>query len=494
VPRPLPLLFLLLPSLLSAGVVINEVAFDQPTGSPDWVELYNPGPGAASLGGWTLDDEDAAEGNEAVLPAPLLLPPEAFLLVYVDAEGPSDLDFSDGSGTVYTGTETTVSLASTEDELLLRSSGGPVDFLAWVTDGAYGGSADQQAAVAAGLWTAGQAASLADLGSGYSLARAADGADADLASDFLAAAHPTPGASNVSVPPPPPTPTALRDVVINEVSWGGTAASASHEWVELHNPGGAPRSLDGWRLRSADGDLDAVLSGLLPPGGFMLLERGSDAPVGDVAGAFFYVGSLSNGGEALTLEDATGFVVDALRFEGGWPAGTGGPGYRSMERVSAFIEGSLASNWRSHEGAANGVDAAGAPLAATPGAANAARGFSPSAAALPSGETLAVDRAANPFSPRDPDPGRRAARISFDGGDPDAAKVLRICDVRGEVVRTFSTGDGLDAAASGVVLWDGTDQQGRALPTGLYLVHFEATSPSGGRRRGRSTVVLGRPR
>lgn len=309
--RPSLLLFLLLPALSWGRIVINEVAFDEPTGSPDWIELYNTGPDDAPLQGWTLDDEDAADGNEILLSVSTPLPAGAFLVVFVDAGGADDADFSDGAGAVFSGTATTVSLAASEDELALRSPDGVVDFMAWVTDGSYGGSADQADAWAEGVWTAGAVLSLSDTGSGYSIARVTDGADRDAPDDFGARPQPTPGRSNLlpvipAVPRPPP----------------------------------------------------------------------------------------------------------------------GGP-------------------------------------------------------------VLSVDPAANPFSPVDTDPARRAARFLFDAGSVEAAMTLRIYDVRGQPVRSFRDLEG------DMVLWDGTDDGGRLLPTGIYVVYFESVDPAGARRRGKGTVVLG---
>lgn len=478
------------PSIAWGGIVINEAAFDQPSGSPDWVELFNTGPATVSIDGWTLGDEDAAEENEIVIRLPEPVPAGGYVVVHVDAAGVGDADFSDGFAAVYSGTATTVSLAATEDELALRSPEGIVDFIAWVTDGSYGGGTDQADAVAAGVWVQGDVLVLTDLGTGYSIARASDGRDTNASGDFASTSSPTPGRSNVLAPSPSSGAHPL-DVVINEIAWGGTAASASHEWIELFNASTGTVVMNGWRLRNADGDIEARLSGELPAGGYWLMERGSDLVVGGRTADFIYSGSLSNGGEELALEDGEGNVIDAVRFGGGWPAGTGAPEYRSMERVSPGSAGV----WRSNDGSLRvGTDAAGAPLNGTPGERNSAFGvFHPSGDAATGGAVLSVDPAANPFSPSDPDPARRSARIYFDGGSAEAAKTLRICDVRGETVRVFSDGRGLDGAA-GVLLWDGRDGEGRNLPAGLYLIYFEAVEPSGARRRGRGMVALGYPR
>ena len=59
----------------------------------------------------------------------------------------------------------------------------------------------------------------------------------------MIATHSLPVASRQIAPAPQ-----LQTVVINEVAWGGTAASAADEWMEIFNPGDVAQSLDGWTL------------------------------------------------------------------------------------------------------------------------------------------------------------------------------------------------------------------------------------------------------
>jgi hypothetical protein len=194
-----------------AGMVINEVAFDEVTGSPDWVELLNAGTAPVSLDGWTLTDHDTAVGNEIALSLSTPVPAGAYLTVYVESLGSDDTDFSDGAGALHAGTVPTVNLAATEDEAGLYSSSTSltpatlVDFTAWVTDGQYDGAVDASTAVAAGQWPVGVAVPLTDTGSGYSLGRVADGADSDGLGDWRAYPRSTPGGSNT---PPVSAPTA----------------------------------------------------------------------------------------------------------------------------------------------------------------------------------------------------------------------------------------------------------------------------------------------
>lgn len=162
------------------------------------------------------------------------------------------------------------------------------------------------------------------------------------------------------------------DVVINEVAWGGTAASYADEWIELHNTTGTTVTLDGWRLVDDD-DLNIALAGEIPPHGYYLIERSDDDAISDVPAdltASFGSG-LANTGEVLTLTDGLGTVIDTANGDGGnWPGGSASPDYRSMERIDPTALDADA-NWCTNDGLArNGHDADDNPINGTPKARN----------------------------------------------------------------------------------------------------------------------------
>ncbi len=152
-------------------------------------------------------------------------------------------------------------------------------------------------------------------------------------------------------------------LLISEVGWGGTAASSSDEFIELFNPGGQPVDLTDWKLNATDGTPEIALSGVVPAYGFFLLERTNDETVSGVAADQIYSGSLSNSSETLELRDESGALIDSANADGGsWPAGTGSPEHRSMERVAP----EAGAGWQSNDGSKiNGQDADGNPLNAT---------------------------------------------------------------------------------------------------------------------------------
>jgi hypothetical protein len=107
----------------------------------------------------------------------------------------------------------------------------------------------------------------------------------------------------------------VRDVVISEVAWMGTQASANDEWIELYNTTDHDIDLTGWKLQAADGTPTITLSGIIPAHGFFLLERTDDNTVKDIAADLIYGNdgsnwALSNSGETLLLKDPSNTIID----------------------------------------------------------------------------------------------------------------------------------------------------------------------------------------
>lgn len=174
-------------------------------------------------------------------------------------------------------------------------------------------------------------------------------------------------------------------VVINEIAWGGTAASWADEWIELYNATDEDIDLTGWVLTWAEGEETVYLSevkgntlevrrSIIPARGFYILERTDDATISDIDADLLYKGALDNAGGTLILRDAKGNIIDTANGDGGeWPAGTasrGEPPYASMERIDA-TKPDADNNWGTNNGQIrNGLDAKGNPINGTPGRPN----------------------------------------------------------------------------------------------------------------------------
>ena len=91
-------------------------------------------------------------------------------------------------------------------------------------------------------------------------------------------------------------------VVINEVAWGGTAASSSDEWMELYNPSLSDIDLSNWKIvrKSISLPVTTIATITIPVGktilahGYFLLER-ADKAVSDIPADYVYGGTnISN--------------------------------------------------------------------------------------------------------------------------------------------------------------------------------------------------------
>ena len=114
---------------------------------------------------------------------------------------------------------------------------------------------------------------------------------------------------------------AQGDVIINEVAWMGTSASANNEWIELLNQSNGDVNLNGWKLETQDGSLKISLAGTISANGFFLLERTDDKTLPEIKADQIYTGALANNGELLILKDANGQEVFRVDGSKGWPAG-----------------------------------------------------------------------------------------------------------------------------------------------------------------------------
>lgn len=176
-------------------------------------------------------------------------------------------------------------------------------------------------------------------------------------------------------PTPTPTGTSIpaRSVVINEIAWAGTASTLTDdEWIELYNPTSNNINITGWILKSnTDGTPSIQLVGVIPAGGYFLLEKDDDT-VTDERANQIYTGELVNSGERLTLNDPSNNVIDTANNNGGgWPAGSIST-YGTMERVTGSVD--FDTSWFTNTGVTrNGKNANGGDIRGTPGQPNTVR-------------------------------------------------------------------------------------------------------------------------
>lgn len=128
-------------------------------------------------------------------------------------------------------------------------------------------------------------------------------------------------------------PSSVRaQVIINEIAWMGTSASANDEWIELYNSGSGTVSLLGWSLNAQDGDPSISLSGEITAGGYVLLERTDDESVPGISAGVIYTGGLGNTGETLGLFDDGGASVDSVASGENWSLGGDNTAKNTVQR------------------------------------------------------------------------------------------------------------------------------------------------------------------
>jgi hypothetical protein len=346
------------------AVLISEVAWGGTAAfsADEWMELYNPGSVPINLTGWTLKSTTNSDPNITLTGS--IQAGGFYLLERTDDSTISDFT----ADKIYKG-----KLLDSGEILELRDSANVlID------------TANQDG----GSWPAGSG--LPNYASMERIGVNPDGPTAWASNDMITRNGSDEGGNPVNGTPrrpnstdtPAPTPTATSvpalTVLINEVAWSGTNASADDEWIELYNPG-SQVDLTGWYLTAADGSPNIPLSGPVADGGYYLLERTDDNAISDISADFIFNGELADDGETLRLLDPNGNVVDAANLDGGaWPAGSGSPNYASMERRGVLPDS--ATSWITNTGVvANGLDAYGNAIKGTPGKPNWAYSVTPTA-------------------------------------------------------------------------------------------------------------------
>ena len=269
---------------------------------------------------------------------------------------------------------------------------------------------------------------------------------------------------------------AVGFVVFNEILYAPEPQRC--EWVELVNTTPFPWNLEGWSFGDGTCLADSTRLLLLPA---VTLEPLSFVVLADDSSIFFEnlppqipvvvwnaaPISLNNNGDSLLLFDPAMQCVDRVDYRPSW---SGGEANASIERISTASASNNPLNW------ASSLDSTGS----TPGRTN-SRTLAPAGA---SGDLLTLEP--NPFSP-DGDGRGDLLAIRFHLEQADSRLDLKIFDVRGREVRRLA---GSEAAGfAGERLWDGTDNTGRALPTGVYIIYLEALGKGGTRMQTAKRVV-----
>jgi CotH kinase protein/Lamin Tail Domain len=148
---------------------------------------------------------------------------------------------------------------------------------------------------------------------------------------------------------------AAAAVVINEIMYHPDSEiyDASWEFVELYNTDSSSIDISGWYF--SNGITFTFAPGTEIPGyGYLVVandaaEAASHYSISNVVGNFG--ARLSDGGERLSISDASGTLVDTVRYDdkGSWPVAPDGQG-PSLECLNPFEDNDTPANWRAASG------------------------------------------------------------------------------------------------------------------------------------------------
>jgi len=135
-------------------------------------------------------------------------------------------------------------------------------------------------------------------------------------------------------------------LVISEIFYNPDGADERAEFVELHNPTNTSVDVSGWIIDGVDKQL--APGATVAAGDYFVIANdalGFVAMFGFSSDAEF-AGQLSNGGETITVLDASGAAIDVVAYDdvAPWPSRADGDGF-SLQLFDSASDNSLPSLW-----------------------------------------------------------------------------------------------------------------------------------------------------
>jgi hypothetical protein len=218
------------------------------------------------------------------------------------------------------------------------------------------------------------------------------------------------------------------------------------EWIELYNPTDFDVDLQEYKIGDELGWRDISDTALiLLSGGYIILSQDMGRFLeyySDFNGIITSPNGwqiLNNDGDVVRLGDASGYTIDSVVYDKGFPDN------RSRER---YIDAENNSFW------GGSFDPAGS----TPGV--------PNSYFYPRLNSIDIEISPDPFSP-DGDGFEDFTTIKHNPPEAETFE-LAIYDISGRKVKTLIEND---VSIPGEITWDGRGDDGRKLPVGIYIVY-----------------------
>ncbi|MGB0404537.1 MAG: lamin tail domain-containing protein, partial [Salibacteraceae bacterium] len=172
----------------------------------------------------------------------------------------------------------------------------------------------------------------------------------------------------------------FSQIVITEISYNGPESGTdTTEFIELYNKTNASINMMGYTFTS--GVVHTFPNVSIPANGYLVVALDSVA-IMNVFGASaieWTSGGLSNGGEPIALKDASGNLIDSLRYDDNspWPAGgtaAGAPdgGGATIVFCDTSLDNTNGANWSASTHTVTGKIVNGKQVYGSPGMADSA--------------------------------------------------------------------------------------------------------------------------
>ncbi|MCS7052253.1 MAG: lamin tail domain-containing protein, partial [Ignavibacterium sp.] len=269
-----------------------------------------------------------------------------------------------------------------------------------------------------------------------------------------------------------------NSVVINEIMFDPDIDNS--EFIEFYNNSDDSVNIGGWFIND-DNNNKFRLSNInynLPPKSFFLLAADSTTiskynlqSLENISIVGKSDLSLSNSGETVLLKDVRGRVIDSVKYSPKWHnKNFVSTKNISIERINPNFDSNDPMNWSSSVN----------QIGATPNKAN-------SIFTINNNRQSNLSVSPNPFSP-DNDGFEDFCIINYNLTQTISQVRIKIFDSKGRLVRTLLNNQ--PSGSSGSVIFDGKDEDGRALRIGIYVIFLEALNDNSGVVETEKTVVV----
>jgi hypothetical protein len=441
-------------TVVTSGILINEIMYAPQSPEPEWVELINTSYNPINIKNWKIADSSSYNSPITITNVDRFIAPNDFLVIAKNNSIIGVHHLIDTTKILYL--SNLPALNNDRDKVaIFNNSGSVVDEVSYKSS--WGGSSRNSL-------------------ERKSVTRPSNDSTNWATSLDCEYSSPTRTNSVVNI-----ASYSRNDVVINEIMFDPLTISC--EWLELYNPSNKYINLTGWRCFVSNSiyNLSDSCNFFLAPNKYLILAADTT-----LYNRFSYLKppdtnfvkivfrnnlSLNNNGTLIRIVDALNNTIDSVNYSPKWHninlSDTKG---FSLERINPLLGSNDRSNWNSCADILGG----------TPGKRN----------SIYTNNNISTDFVSvfpNPFSP-DGDGFEDFTIIKFKLKANIAQLRVKVYDVKGRLVRTLLNNQ--LSGSEGQIIFDGMDDSGQKLRIGIYILYIEALDNIGGRVVETKTTVV----